>query len=65
LGFRADFALAVDPFFVSVREESRFKALLKRMADSQREQREIALRTGLLEGYDRLILAGPTKLETP
>jgi serine/threonine-protein kinase len=65
LGFRADFALAVDPFFVSVREESRFKALLKRMADSQREQREIALRTGLLEGYDKLILAGPTKLETP
>lgn len=65
LGFRADFALAVDPFFVSVREESRFKALLKRMADSQREQREIALRTGLLEGYDKLILAGPTKLKTP
>ena len=61
LGFRADFALAVDPFFVSVREEPRFKALLERMADSQREQREIALRTGLLEGYDNLILAGPTK----
>lgn len=61
LGFRADFALAVDPFFVSVREEHRFKALLKRMADSQREQGEIALRTGLLEGYDKLILAGPTK----
>ena len=65
LGFRADFALAVDPFFVSVREESRFKALLKRMADSQRDQRELALRTGLLKGYDKLILAGPSKLETP
>ena len=65
LGFRADFALAVDPFFASLREESRFKALLERMADSQREQREIALRTGLLEGYDKLILAGPTKLEMP
>ena len=65
LGFRADFALAIDPFFASLREESRFKALLKRMADSQREQREIALRTGLLEGYDKLILAGPAKLKTP
>lgn len=65
LGFRADFALAIDPFFVSLREESRFKALLKRMADSQREQREIALRTGLLEGYDKLILAGPALLEVP
>lgn len=65
LGFRADFALAVDPFFVSMREEPRFNALLKRMADSQREQREIALRTGLLEGYDKLISAGPTTIETP
>jgi serine/threonine-protein kinase len=65
LGFRADFALAVDPFFMSLREAPRFEALLERMADSQREQREIARRTGALVGYDGLIAAGSAGLELP
>jgi hypothetical protein len=65
LGFRADFALSFDPFFVSLREDPRFQALLERMADSQTEQREIALRTGALEGYDALIAAGPAGRQLP
>ena len=65
LGFRADFALAIDPFFTSLREEPRFKALLERMADSKYEQRKIARLAGMLEGYDELILAGPAVLEVP
>lgn len=63
LGFRADFALAIDPFFVPLRDESRFQVLLERMAESKREQREIARRTGALAGYDELISAGPAILE--
>ncbi|MFK7958857.1 MAG: TIR domain-containing protein [Lysobacterales bacterium] len=59
LGLRADFVLAVDPFFVSLRGMSRFDALLERIADSQREQREVARLDGALEGYDRMISAGP------
>ncbi|MGB5734897.1 MAG: hypothetical protein WBM40_10705, partial [Thiohalocapsa sp.] len=62
LGFRADFALAIDPFFESLHEEPRFKALLRRMADSQRQQLEGALQKGLLEDYDALIAAGPTRV---
>jgi hypothetical protein len=60
LGYRANFALAVDPFFASLREEPSFKTLLNRMAESQREQREVARQTGALKGYDNLMSAGPT-----
>ena len=65
LGFRADFALAVDPFFASLRGLPRFEALLDRIDDSQREQLEIAQRTGALDAYDALIEAGPARIESP
>ena len=65
LGFRADFVLAVDPFFESLHEEPRFKTLLRRMADSQRQQLELALREGLLKDYDALIAAGPARVAKP
>lgn len=65
LGFRADFALAVDPFFVSLRDEPRFQMLLERMAESKREQQDLARRTGVLKDYDELISAGPVKLDVP
>jgi hypothetical protein len=61
LGLRADFALAVDPFFKPLREAPRFQALLERMAASQQAQLEIALRVGALEGYDGLMAAGPAR----
>jgi serine/threonine-protein kinase len=65
LGVRADFVLAIDPFFAPLRDEPRFQALLERMAESKREQQEIAGRTGALDGYDELISAGPAILEVP
>jgi hypothetical protein len=37
--------------------------LLERMAESKREQQDIARRTGVLKGYDELILSGPVKLD--
>jgi TolB-like protein len=58
LGYRGNFLLAVDPFFATLRADSRFQALLERMAESQREQQALALRTGSLEGFDALIAAG-------
>jgi hypothetical protein len=61
LGFRADFVLAVDPFFESLRDMPRFQALLERMADSQREQLEVALSTGALEDFDELMASEPAR----
>ncbi|MEO0576009.1 MAG: hypothetical protein AAF004_11135 [Pseudomonadota bacterium] len=65
LGVRADFILAIDPFFASLRDAPRFQALLERMVQSKREQREIARRSGALDSYDALIAAGPAIVEVP
>ena len=65
LGLRADFVLAADPFFASLRDEPLFQALLARMADSQREQLEIAERSGALAPYDALVAAGPARRQGP
>ena len=61
---RADFALAVDPFFASLRGLPRFEALLERIDESQRGQLKIAQRNGALDAYDALIEAGPARLES-
>ena len=61
LGFRGDFVLRTDPFFESLRDDARFQALLERMAQSQQEQLDLALREGLLDGYDALVAAGPAR----